>query len=149
MTPAEGSSHCAAWVKPDGSGKARSSRDGPRQDRAIHHDASPSRTVAASDGTREPGETRTRMDHAPASRGLHDRAPAGAMNGTDEWGPGDHRRLAVRIFRARRAANVHPNGTGRQRITAAGGGPVIRPAGHGPNGASIPARTVGSGTARR
>ena len=62
MTPAEGSSHHRPRVKPDGSAKVRSSRDRPRQDGAIHHDASPSRTVAASDGTREPGETTTRMD---------------------------------------------------------------------------------------
>ena len=35
------------------------------------------------------------------------------MNGADEWRPGDHRRHAVRTFRARRAANAHPNGTER------------------------------------
>ena len=149
MTPAKGNSHCSAWVKPDGHAKARDSRDRPRQDDATHRGASPSRTVAASDGTRKPGETTTRMDHVPASRGFHDRVPVRAMNGADEWGPGDHRRVAVRVFRTRRAANVHPRGAERQRITVTGGRPVIRPAGHGPNGASIPARPVGSGTARR
>ena len=62
MTPAKGISHHRPRVKPDGSAEARSSRDRPRQNDVNHWDASPSRTVAASDGIRKPGETTTRMD---------------------------------------------------------------------------------------
>ena len=149
MTPAKGSSDHRPRVKPDGSAEARSSRDRPRQHGATLWDASPSRTVAASDGTRKPGETTTRMDHGCASRGFHDRGRVRAVKGADDWGPGDHRRLALRVFGTRRAANVHPYGTERQRIPVTGGGAEIRPARPGPNGASIPARPVGSGTARR
>ena len=119
MTPANGNSHCAAWVKPGGYANARRNGDGPRQDDANQRDASPSRTVAASDGTREPGETTTRMDHVPASRGFHARVPARAMNGADDGGPSDHCRLAVRIFRTRRAGNGQRDGTERQQATVA------------------------------
>ena len=99
MTSAKGNSHCSAWVKPDGYAKASGSRDRPRQDDATHRDAFQSRTVAAFDGTRVPGEATTQMDHAFASCGFQDGVRVQAMNGADEWGPSDQCRLAVRISR--------------------------------------------------
>ncbi|MCY3878466.1 MAG: hypothetical protein OXF74_04710 [Rhodobacteraceae bacterium] len=49
--------------------------------------------------TQSPAEANRQLDYVFASRGFHEEVTVRALNGTDEWGPSDHCRLAIEVGR--------------------------------------------------